>query len=105
MEIAERSLERARGQLEVNRALIETGRMARQDIVQTEASVADRELSLTVAEGALNDARLSLIDILDIDRRTRIVPTEPLRVEPVEIRPRPRASRPRSKTAPTILQP
>ena len=85
VEIAERSLQRARDQLAVNRVLIETGRMARQDIVQTEASVAERELSLTVAEGALNDARLALIDILDIDSRTRIVPTEPLRVEPVEI--------------------
>ena len=83
-EIAERSLQRARDQLAVNRVLIETGRMARQDIVQTEASVAERELSLTEAEGALNDARLALIDILDIDSRTRIVPTEPLRVEPAE---------------------
>jgi len=85
VEIAERSLQRARDQLAVNRVLIETGRMARQDMVQTEASVAERELSLTVAEGALNDARFALIDILDIDSRTRIVPTEPLRVEPVEI--------------------
>ena len=85
VEIAERSLERARGQLEVNRVLIETGRMARQDIVQTEASVAERELSLTVAEDDLNEAQRTLIDILDIDGRTRIVPTEPLRVEPVEI--------------------
>ena len=84
VEIAERSLQRARDQLAVNRVLIETGRMAQQDIVQTEASVAERELGLTVAEGALNDARLALIDILDIDSRTRIVPTEPLRVEPAE---------------------
>lgn len=84
-EIAERSLERARDQLAVNRVLIETGRMARQDIVQTEASVAERELSLTEAEGALNDARLALIDILDIDSRTRIRPTEPLRVESADI--------------------
>ena len=85
VEIAERSLQRARDQLAVNRVLIETGRMARQDIVQTEASVAERELSLTEAEGRLNVARLDLIDILDIDSRTRIVPTEPLRLEPAEI--------------------
>ena len=85
LEIAERSLQRARDQLAVNRVLIETGRMARQDIVQTEASVAERELSLTEAEGALNDARLALIDILDVDSRTRIVPTEQLQVEPADI--------------------
>ena len=85
LEIAERSLQRARDQLAVNRVLIETGRMAQQDIVQTEASVAERELSLAEAEGGLNDARLALIDILDIDSRTRIVPTESLRVEPADI--------------------
>ena len=85
VDIAERSLQRARGQLAVNRVLIETGRMAQQDIIQTEASVAERELSLTEAEGSLNDARLALIDILDIDSRTRIVPTEALRVEPAAI--------------------
>ena len=85
LEIAERSLQRARDQLAVNRVLIETGRMAQQDIVQTEASVAERELSLAEAEGSLNDARLALIDILDIDSRTRIVPTESLRVEPADM--------------------
>ena len=85
LEIAERSLQRARDQLAVNRVLIETGRMARQDIIQTEASVAERELSLAEAEGSLNDARLALIDILDIGSRTRIVPTEALRVEPADI--------------------
>ena len=85
VEIAKRSLQRARELLAVNRVLIETGRMARQDIVQTEASIAERELSLTEAEGSLNDARLALIGILDIDSRTRIVPTETLRVEPAKL--------------------
>ena len=81
VEIAQRSLERARDLVAVNRVLIETGRMAEQDIVQSEANVAERELSLTEAEDALNDAHLALIDILDIDSRTRIVPTQELRVE------------------------
>ena len=104
-EIAERSLKRAREQLAVNRVLIETGRMAAQDIVQTEASVAERELSLTEAEGALNDARLALIDILDIDSRTRIRPTDSLRVEPEEVD-REKKRRPRAyATVPTISAP
>ncbi len=81
VEIAKRSVQRARELLEVNRILIETGRMARQDIVQTEANIAERELGLTEAEGALNDARLALINILEIDSRTRIRLTEPLRME------------------------
>ena len=81
VEIRKRSLHRARDLLAVNRILIETGRMAEQEIVQTEADVAERELSLTEARDSLNDARLALIDILDIDSRTRIRPTEALRVD------------------------
>ena len=81
VEIRKRSLLRARDLLAVNRILIETGRMARQEIVQTEADVAERELALTEARDSLNDARLALIDILDIDSRTRIRPTDALRVD------------------------
>lgn len=82
LEIRKRSLQRARDLLAVNRILIETGRMAEQDIVQTEANVAERELSLTEAEDSLNDARVALIDILDIDSRAIVRPTEALRVHP-----------------------
>ena len=78
VDIAERSLQRAHDLLEVNRSLIETGRMAEQDIVETEANVAERELSLTEAKNALDDAQIRLIDILDIDSRVRIQPTESL---------------------------
>ena len=81
VEIEERSLQRARDLLAVNRVLIEAGRMAEQDIVQTEASVAERELSLIEARSALDDARFALIDILDVDSRTRILPTETLRLD------------------------
>ena len=81
VEIRKRSLQRARDRLAVNRILIETGRMAEQEIVQTEADVAERELSLIEARDSLNDTRLALIDILDIDSRTRIRPTEALRVD------------------------
>ena len=84
VEIAQRSLQRARDLLAVNRVLIEAGRMAEREIVQTEASVAERELSLIEARSALDDARLALIDILDIDSRTRIQPAETLRVDAIE---------------------
>ena len=82
VEIAERSVQRARDLLAVNRVLIETGRMAEQDIVQTEASVAERELSLIEAQGALDDARLALAGILDIDSRVRVRPVETSRLDP-----------------------
>ena len=56
--------------------------MAEQDIVQTEASVAARELSLIEAQGALDDARLALAGILDIDSRVRVRPVETSRLDP-----------------------
>jgi len=83
VDIAERSLERARDLLAVNRILIEAGRMAEQDIIQTEANVAERELSLIEARGGLDDARLALIDILDVDSRTRILARQTMRVDPI----------------------
>ena len=85
LEIGTRSLQRARDLLAVNRHLIQSGRMAKRDIVQAEAEVANRELSLTRAQIALDSARLALIDILDIDSRTRIRPVEELTVDPVEL--------------------
>ena len=84
LEIATRSLERARAQLEVNRILIQTGRMAEQDIVQTETDVANRELSLAEAGNNLDAARLSLIEVLDIDSHIQVTPTEELAVNPVD---------------------
>ena len=81
VEISERSLQRARDLLAVNRLLIDTGRMAENEIIQSEANIAQRELSLTETRDALDDARLALIDILEIDSRTRIRPAETLRVD------------------------
>ena len=84
LEIAERSLDRARTQLEVNRKLIQAGRMAERDIIQTETDIANRELSLTEAGNSLDAARLALIEVLDIDSHIRLVPTEKLTVEPAD---------------------
>ena len=72
VDIRTRSLERARDLREVNELLVRTGRMAERDIVQTEAVIAERELRLIAARGALDAARLALTDILDVDSRTPI---------------------------------
>ena len=53
--------------------------------VQAEAEVANRELNLTRAQITLDSTRLALIDILDIDSRTRIRPVEELTVDPVAL--------------------
>ena len=72
VEIRTRSLDRARELLEVNELLVQTGRMAERDIVQTRADIASRELQLIAARSRLDAARLALTDILDVDSRTGI---------------------------------
>ena len=78
VDIRVESLQRARDLLAVNEELVRTGRMARRDIVQTEADIARRELELIAARNGLDAARLALTDILDIDGGTRIRLTDTL---------------------------
>ena len=80
-----RSLQRARELLAVNRLLIQTGRMAERDIIQTEANIAERELAVTEARNRLDAARLGLLNVLDIDSRTRIRPTERPTIDPLSL--------------------
>ncbi len=70
--IAREALERAQRQLAINRALVEAGRMAPQDLVQTEAAVADKEYALTDAENALETATSALVNTLDLEEGVRI---------------------------------
>jgi outer membrane protein TolC len=72
--IAERSLAGARDLVETNRALIEAGRMARVDLVQSETEVARKEAALLAAENARERARLELLAVLDLDRGTALAP-------------------------------
>lgn len=76
------ALERAHRQLEVNRALIDAGRMAPQDAVQTEAEVANREYALIDAENALETANAALVNVLDLADGTRVEPREEPDVAP-----------------------
>ena len=80
LEIDRRSFERAQELLAVNRAMIEAGRLAPFDIVEPEADLARQELSVKTSENNLDSARLDLLQVLNIDRRTR------LQVEPVEFK-------------------
>ena len=93
VEIRARSLDRARELLAVNESLVRTGRMAERDIVQTKADIASRELQLIAARSALDAARLTLTDILDVDSRTEVALAEvlgevpdldPARTDPVQ---------------------
>lgn len=80
LEISDKSLERAEALLEVNTLLVRAGRMAAQEVVQTRANIASRELDVIAAQNRLDQARLNLIDILDIDSHTRVTPQDELEV-------------------------
>jgi outer membrane protein TolC len=84
--ISRSALERSRELLGVNRAMIESGRMAEVDIVQTESDVANQELSVEQAHNAVDAARLALLIKLALDPRTDIVPKEHLSVEKVLVK-------------------
>ena len=83
LEITTNSVQRAKDLLDVNRALIAAGRMARDEIIQNHADVANKEFSLTQAENTLDAARLNLLQVLDIDKHTIIIPTEKIDIKPI----------------------
>jgi outer membrane protein len=76
LQIQKNGLESARKQLEYTEALIEAGRLAGIERVQAQTTVANRQLSLLAAQNSLDQARLRLIRILDIDKSIQIVATE-----------------------------
>ncbi len=82
--IDETSVQRAREQREATRALIRVGRVAPREAVRSEASIANRELSLARARDALDDANYTLIKLLELGSTVRIRPLETLGVEDME---------------------
>ncbi|AFZ17436.1 TolC family protein [Allocoleopsis franciscana] len=78
LKIAQISLQRAEESLANNRILIESGRLAPVDIVQSETEVARRQVSLIEAENNLEAARLRLVNIVDIEPTAVIVATDSL---------------------------
>ena len=75
LEIVRGSLADARRLVEVSSALIDAGRMAPVDLVQTETDVANKEVDVRVAENAGEAARLALVDVLDLPVGTVIEPS------------------------------
>jgi outer membrane protein TolC len=83
LKIQEESLRKAKDILEINLALIQAGRIARVDRVQSDAEVANQELSLLGAENGLESARLTLVNLLNIDRNLKVVAVESLIPQPI----------------------
>ncbi|MCK5877299.1 MAG: TolC family protein [Candidatus Marithrix sp.] len=85
IEINRLSLERSQNLLERNRILIEEGRLARVEIIQAEADLANQELSFRENKNSLDNTRLELLKLLDIDRHILIEPIESIQVQPVKL--------------------
>lgn len=83
--IAQDSLERSRSLLATNHALIDAGRMAASEIVQTEADLANQQVAEIAAEQQRNSAQLALLRLLAMNLRTNIVATDQLKPVHVDI--------------------
>lgn len=83
--LARQSLERSRAQLVTNQALIDAGRMAAADIVQTQADIAGQQVSLLQAEQQRNSAQLALLRLLAMDLHTDVIASDALDAQPVNV--------------------
>ncbi len=71
--IAEATLMRSRELYEVNKALISAGRMAKVEIIQTEAEVANQEFALEEANNQIDASRLALLNLLALEPSSAVV--------------------------------
>lgn len=79
------SLDRMQDLLTVNHTLIDAGRMAAADIVQTESSLANVQVGVLQAERQKTSAQLALLQLLAVDPHTNIVAGDQIAVEHVPI--------------------
>jgi outer membrane protein TolC len=85
VKIEQLSLKSAQELLEINRALIEAGRLAPVDIIQSQTAIANRQVSLVAAQNNLESTKLALLQILDIDQNTNILAAEVPKASPVTL--------------------
>ena len=76
VEAVERAMTRARERYATNQLLVETGRMAEQELVQNRAELKQREFGIVATRNGLDAARLALVGVLDVDSGTRFVLTD-----------------------------
>ena len=68
--IANMGLVRAKSLYEYNKDMIAAGRIAGTEIVQAQADIASQETSVISAKNSLDDARLTLIQAMYVDKKT-----------------------------------
>ncbi|CDL87443.1 TolC family protein [Xenorhabdus cabanillasii] len=76
--LAVASLKRMQKLVETNKELIDAGRMAQTDIIQTQADLAMQELSAKEAENNVHTAKLALLKLLALSLKTPIQATDTL---------------------------
>jgi outer membrane protein len=74
LKIDEEALETSQKTYEINKKLIEAGRMARTEIVQSDADISGKKLQLVQDRNSIESARLALIQTLNIDQNTMFEP-------------------------------
>jgi len=72
VEISKASVARSRALLEKNKLLISMGRLAANELIQSEADLANQELSYESTLNAMDNARTALLKVLNLDQDTRI---------------------------------
>ena len=85
-DIQRQALERANQLLQINKSLIDAGRMAAQEIVQAESDIATRELAVYGAENDIISTQMRLEEVLDLGRPVLIRPTTKMEFTPVNIK-------------------
>ena len=93
-DIERRSLAQAVASRKVVRALVATGRIARSDMAQSDADVAEREIGVVRSEAASDEAQAELAVLLGLEAGVKVRTTEPLeaRTRPVDEDGEPRQS-------------
>ncbi|MBX9446476.1 TolC family protein [Dickeya chrysanthemi] len=84
--LAQESLQRASAQRDVMQALIDSGRQAALDRLQSDADMSSQQLSLEQQENALNERRLALNGLLGIDTRTPLSASDRLDIHPITLK-------------------
>ncbi len=79
VKIAKQSLVRAQQLLDQNKTMIAAGRMAKTDLVQSLSNVANMKIAYQQSLNSRDQARLSLLKILKMDKNTKIKPEEKYR--------------------------
>lgn len=87
LSLSQQSLERMQAMLSSHQALVEAGRMAPADLVQTQASLANMRLSVLDSQRRLITSRRGFLQLLALDPRLSVNVVEDVKVERVVVDP------------------